>query len=70
MRQAIGGFHLDEYDDWLAELSCGHNQHVRHNPPFIGRPWVVSEEGRTGMLGETLNCSLCDDTNANNEQQN
>jgi hypothetical protein len=30
----IVGFHQDEHQDWVAELSCGHNQHVRHRPPF------------------------------------
>jgi hypothetical protein len=29
----IVGFHLDERKDWVAELECGHQQHVRHNPP-------------------------------------
>ena len=33
MQQAILGFHLDEENDWVADLACGHGQHVRHNPP-------------------------------------
>ncbi|XOJ55260.1 DUF3565 domain-containing protein [Candidatus Pseudothioglobus sp. Uisw_016] len=28
------GFHLDEDNHWVADLSCGHTQHVRHNPPW------------------------------------
>jgi len=67
MRKAISGFHLDEYDDWVAELDCGHNQHVRHNPPFINRPWVITEQGRHSMLGEALHCSLCNDAGADND---
>ncbi|MCP4389743.1 MAG: DUF3565 domain-containing protein, partial [Gammaproteobacteria bacterium] len=39
---------------------CGHNQHVRHNPPLVSRPWVVSESGRDSMLGYKLNCKKCD----------
>ena len=39
--------------DWVAELECGHNQHVRHNPPWTNRPWVVTPEGRARVLGQT-----------------
>lgn len=60
MQQRITGFHLDEENDWVAELECGHNQHVRHNPPWINRPWVVTPEGRAKVLGMTLECRKCD----------
>ncbi|MGR5062283.1 DUF3565 domain-containing protein [Photobacterium sp. DNB22_13_2] len=60
MQQAISGYHLDEENDWVAELECGHNQHVRHQPPFINRPWVVSKTGRKLMLGYRLECKKCD----------
>ena len=50
------GFHLDVENDRVAELDCGHGQHVRHNPPFLNRPWVVSEEGRNSKVGQRLNC--------------
>ncbi|MDO6564281.1 DUF3565 domain-containing protein [Amphritea sp. 1_MG-2023] len=60
MIQAMIGFHLDEENDWVAELQCGHFQHVRHKPPFINRPWVVTPEGRASMLGVTLKCKKCD----------
>lgn len=60
MNQKITGFHLDEENDWVAELECHHGQHVRHQPPFINRPWVVTVEGRNSKLGETLNCLKCD----------
>lgn len=55
----IVGFHLDDEKQWVAQLECGHNQHVRHNPPWVNRPWVVSEEGRSAALGQTLDCSKC-----------
>ena len=60
MRRAIIGFRLDEDGDWVANLDCGHGQHVRHHPPFANRPWVVSEAGREGMLGTALDCVRCD----------
>lgn len=60
MKQPIIGFHKDEEDDWVAELACGHNQHVRHNPPWMLRPWVTTEEGRKSRLDKELNCKKCD----------
>ena len=40
MDRRIAGFHQDEESFWVAELECGHQQHVRHNPPMTLRPWV------------------------------
>ncbi|HZF49538.1 MAG TPA: DUF3565 domain-containing protein [Polyangiaceae bacterium] len=60
MQRAIEGYHQDEGSEWVAELSCGHGQHVRHRPPFTLRPWVVTPEGRAGRLGQMLDCPLCD----------
>lgn len=60
MKQSITGFHTDEEDDWVAELECGHNQHVRHDPPWQLRPWVTTEEGRESRIGYELDCKKCD----------
>jgi hypothetical protein len=60
VEQSIGGYHIDEAGDWVAELECGHFQHVRHDPPWVNRPWVVEERGRASMLGKKLNCTKCD----------
>jgi hypothetical protein len=59
MQRAIIGFHLDEQGDWVADLECGHKQHVRHHPPFMNRPWVVTADGRRSKLGVKLECILC-----------
>jgi len=59
IERAIIGFHQDEFDDWVADLQCGHTQHVRHQPPWQERPWVVNEEGRADHLGQTLGCKKC-----------
>lgn len=61
MQQAIIGFHLDEENDWVADLACGHAQHVRHNPPWQNRPWVISEEERKEKLGVMLECKKCEE---------
>lgn len=63
MKQSIVGFHKDEHGDWVADLKCGHTQHVRHDPPWQLRPWVTTEEGRKKHLGMELNCKKCDRNN-------
>ena len=62
MQRAIAGFHRDDEGHWVAELACGHNQHVRHKPPFIERPWVTTAAGRASHIGTLLDCKLCDET--------
>lgn len=61
MEQTIVGFGTDADGVPIAILSCGHPQHIRHNPPWTNRPWVLTEEGRNSMLGKTLNCVRCDE---------
>ena len=60
MQRAITGFHQDDEAHWVAELACGHFQHVRHDPPWISRPWVTTVDGREAALGRVLECSKCD----------
>ena len=60
IEQAIIGFHQDEFDDWVADLKCGHGQHVRHRPPWQLRAWVISEEGRASYMGQMLRCKKCE----------
>ena len=60
MQRKMLGFHQDEEGHWVAELACGHTQHVRHQPPFTLRPWTVTAEGRAERVGQPLDCPLCD----------
>jgi tellurite resistance-related uncharacterized protein len=60
MQRRMQGFHQDLEGHWVAELVCGHAQHVRHQPPFTLRPWVVTPEGRAGRIGQELECVACD----------
>ncbi|MDJ0835428.1 MAG: DUF3565 domain-containing protein [Acidobacteriota bacterium] len=59
MQREITGFHQDEEDHWVADLSCGHTQHVRHDPPWQNRPWVTTRQGRSTYLGRLLPCKKC-----------
>lgn len=60
MERSIVGFHRDDAGDWVADLECGHTQHVRHRPPWQNRPWVTNPEGRREKLGARLDCHHCD----------
>ena len=61
MNKRITGFHTDAESHWVAELECGHGQHVRHDPPWMVREWVTTEAGRTERIGTELNCVRCDE---------
>jgi hypothetical protein len=61
VKRAITGYILDDEGYWVAQLECGHAQHVRHNPPWQNRPWVVTPEGRQQRLGILLECRRCDE---------
>lgn len=65
MQQTIIGFEQDEIGDWRAILACGHRQHVRHNPPLVDRPWVLTAAGRARFVGHVLDCVLCDEARGN-----
>jgi Protein of unknown function (DUF3565) len=53
-------FHRDDQGHWVAELACGHDQHVRHDPPWLLRPWVTTPEGRASRIGQELECKKCE----------
>ena len=59
-KRPIVAFETDADGDWVARLSCGHLQHVRHKPPFMVRDWVTTAQGRDGKIGTNLDCVRCD----------
>jgi len=61
LERRIISFTTDDEGHWVAELECGHRQHMRHRPPFESRPWVTTEEGRASRLGVTVECKPCRD---------
>lgn len=60
MKRKIKGFHQDEFQHWIADLACGHTQHVRHDPPWQIREWVITKQGRMEKIGFELDCVDCD----------
>ena len=55
----IVGFHMDVNRDWVADLECGHQKHVRNDPPYTDHHWVTTAQGRTEHMGQELPCSAC-----------
>jgi hypothetical protein len=62
LKRKIVGFHQDEQQHWVADLECGHQQHVRHDPPLTMRPWVLKPEGRESRTGIEMDCKNCDES--------
>ena len=60
MKRRITGFYEDVEGHFVAMLECGHEQHVRHKPPLVERPWVQTPEGRASRIGAFLDCPFCD----------
>lgn len=60
MKREVTGYHQDDKGDWVAHLACGHQRHVRHNPPWMNRPWVTTAEGRQRVLGQRIDCGACE----------
>ncbi|MCZ4321293.1 DUF3565 domain-containing protein [Pseudomonas anguilliseptica] len=52
-------FRQDEHGHWVAVLSCGHTQHLRHQPPWQNRAWVLDAQQRQAHLGEPFLCGWC-----------
>jgi hypothetical protein len=52
-------FRQDDQDHWVALLSCGHTQHLRHQPPWQNRPWVIDQQQRHALLGQPFPCGWC-----------
>lgn len=64
IERTILAFRRDEDGDWVAELVCGHSQHVRHQPPWINRSWAITAAGRRTMLGQRMRCGWCEQAGA------
>ena len=60
VHRAMTGFRRDDDGAWVAELSCLHSQHIRHEPPFWQAAWIEDDEERARRIGEPLDCPLCD----------
>jgi hypothetical protein len=60
-QRPIIGFDTDDEGHWRAKLTCGHYQHMRHDPPLTKREWVLTAEGRESRIGQRLICKKCVD---------
>ncbi|KTC63706.1 pressure-regulated protein [Pseudomonas fluorescens ABAC62] len=55
----IIGFHQDKDGHWVAELSWGHTQHLRHQPLWQSRAWVLDASLRLEKIGQPFACGWC-----------
>jgi len=55
----IVGFRMDVDRNWVADLECGHQKHVRNDPPYTDHHWVTTAQGRLDHMGQELICSAC-----------
>ena len=55
----IVGFAQDDEGHWFLTLDCGHTQHVRHDPPWQVRAWVLRPEARAAKVGTGWDCAVC-----------
>ncbi|WP_092365776.1 DUF3565 domain-containing protein [Phytopseudomonas seleniipraecipitans] len=53
------GFEQDHDGHWVAVLSCGHTQHLRHQPPWQNRTWVLDAAQRRARIGTNFRCGWC-----------
>ncbi len=60
MKGKILDFHQDNVGNWVADLQCGHRHHLRHQPPWTTRQWVLTAEGRKRFIGSKLHCRECE----------
>ncbi|WP_256214795.1 DUF3565 domain-containing protein [Pseudomonas sp. RL] len=56
---ALLGFRQDDEGHWVALLSCGHTQHLRHSPPWQSRAWVLDADSRARRIGQPFDCGWC-----------
>jgi len=60
MKRLITGFHLDRFQEWAADLECGHAIRMQHNPPYQYCSWVGSAKGRQEHIGDLQECVNCE----------
>lgn len=52
-------FERDDAGEWVADLECGHRVHIRHDPPWQIRPWVLDDATRATKVGTAIECGRC-----------
>ncbi|TKJ68602.1 DUF3565 domain-containing protein [Pseudomonas viridiflava] len=58
-KSTVIDFRQDEEGHWFAMLSCGHTQHLRHQPPWQSRAWVLDPAKRQQKIGQGFHCGWC-----------
>ncbi|MGY2291415.1 DUF3565 domain-containing protein [Pseudomonas sp. SDO528_S397] len=59
LHATVTGFYQDADQHWVVQLSCGHTQHLRHQPPWQSRAWVNDPAQRLEKIGHAFACGWC-----------
>lgn len=59
MERTILGFEQDDEGEWKLLLDCGHQRHLRHDPPRETRPELFEVASREAAVGGKIPCGLC-----------
>ena len=59
----------DQEQHWVAVLACGHTQHLRHQPPWQNRHWLLDPQQRNAIIGQPFVCGWCTATAAEADSQ-
>ncbi len=60
MERSITSFHLNRFREWVADLDCGHEIRMLHNPPYLSCSWVATAKGRQSHIGDIQECVNCE----------
>jgi len=60
MIRTVVGSHQGANGDWVAELSCGHQLHLHHRPPFPDPAGALDPAGAADRLDTPLACPHCE----------
>ena len=60
MKTIIIGFHQDEYEQWVADLSCGHSRYFRHGSSVATKGMGYIASRSKTYIGFELDCKTCE----------
>ena len=52
-----------------SEFRNSLGQHVRHDPPWMLREWVLHKETRAERIGSLMDCKKCDEELSHSQRQ-
>lgn len=57
--RTILGWRREAADTVVSTLDCGHDRHVRHQPPLSSHAWVLDDAACDARVGASIECLRC-----------